>query len=214
MLRLRLFSKNTEIKKIEADTFKEYGTINNMEFNVTKNKKEGKKAFLNLETIGSVQIPDRNSDSNISLSITKKLIIEDNNIKILIEGEFFDDLDLSNLEKILSNLSLGIDIPFFFNGDPNHFKWTSNTSKIREENNEFLDSYKYLGKDFEAYDQTYDLKYKLNIDTSRPTTIIKFPIIAHVYTENGYKRMFQGMNILPIFDLDKSFQIEINLKIQ
>jgi len=43
--------------------------------------------------------------------------------------------------------------------------------------------------------------------------IHKFPIIAYAFTDEGYKHIYQGMNILPRFKLDKSFEINIQLKI-
>ena len=44
-------------------------------------------------------------------------------------------------------------------------------------------------------------------------SINKFPIIAYVYTDEGYKKIYQGINITPVFKLKKNFEIQIQFKI-
>ena len=44
--------------------------------------------------------------------------------------------------------------------------------------------------------------------------INKFPIIAYVYTDEGYKSIYQGINLGPLFKLDKDFVINLKLKIE
>jgi hypothetical protein len=72
----------------------------------------------------------------------------------------------------------------------------------------------YIGTFFKAYDKTYNLGYEISINSDLKCKIIEFPINSYVYTENGYKMMFQGINVIPIFNLDKKFKVDINIKIQ
>jgi len=43
--------------------------------------------------------------------------------------------------------------------------------------------------------------------------INKFPIIAYAYTEEGYKEIYQGINLIPIFKLNKKLEIHLKFTI-
>ena len=47
--------------------------------------------------------------------------------------------------------------------------------------------------------------------TSNEIKVYKFPIFAFIYTDEGYKRIHQGINITPRFKLDKTFELNIEL---
>ena len=119
------------------------------------------------------------------------------------------------LKKIIKNLNIAIDIPFFFNGDPNKFQWESNQVKFKNElEKDILEPFQYEGVHFKAYDETYDLNFELSISGDLTSSKInKFPIIAYAYTEEGYKKIYQGINITPVFKLEKNVEIHLKLKI-
>ena len=42
--------------------------------------------------------------------------------------------------------------------------------------------------------------------------IYKFPIIAYVYTEEGYKKIYQGINVTPLLKCEKSVEFHLKIK--
>lgn len=216
MLRLRIFSKNSKLDELESNAYKEFGNFIDASFRVIKNEKIGKKAHLIFENNGFIKLPNPGLTLNIKCHIIKELTIEENRINIIIKGGFHNDIPPNILKRIVDSLNLGCDIPFFFNGDPNKFKWISEKNELGQTKEESLiKSSEHTGNCFKAYDETYDLEYKINFqgNGSSETKILKFPLNTYIYTENGYKSMFQGINLIPIFNLNKSFKSEINIKI-
>ena len=159
-------------------------------------------------------IKDPNSDEIIPCLITKSIIVEKNSILITINGNFKRLPEKEEmLKNILENIDIAVDIPFFFNGDTNKFTWESTgLDLIDKKENVLLDPYQYIGDNFKAYDETYDLNFEIlaSCDTGK-IKIIKFPIIAYVHTDEGYKSIYQGINIVPQFKLDKTFEIQSNV---
>ncbi|GAH07370.1 unnamed protein product, partial [marine sediment metagenome] len=43
--------------------------------------------------------------------------------------------------------------------------------------------------------------------------IYKFPIIAYAFTDEGYKKIYQGINVLPCFKLKKEFEFHLTSSI-
>ena len=115
---------------------------------------------------------------------------------------------------ILLFLNVGIDIPFFFNGDTNKFQWESNQLELDgEKERDLLEPFQYKGTHFKAYDESYDLSVEFDISSDLDSVkIYKFPIIAYVYTEEGYKKIYQGINVTPLFKLEKSFEFHLKIK--
>ena len=102
---------------------------------------------------------------------------------------------------------------FFFNGDPNKFKWESAYVQfVGDEVKDLLSPFQYVGENFKAYDDTYDLNFEVlfSSDTGK-IKINKFPIIAYAYTDEGYKKIYQGITLIPQFKLNKTFELNIEL---
>ncbi|MBD3195145.1 MAG: DUF1926 domain-containing protein [Candidatus Lokiarchaeota archaeon] len=123
-----------------------------------------------------------------------------------------DSVDQALINRLSENVMIGIDFPFFFNGDPKDFVWNSNDIENPECNKEILISdYEYSGSHFKAIDKTYDISYELEINTPKTSKIIKFPLITYTYADEGYKDIYQGINIVPIFKIKSDFKIDINV---
>jgi hypothetical protein len=82
-----------------------------------------------------------------------------------------------------------------------------------DKENTLLEPFEYTGSLFKAYDSTYDLNFEViissNVDSIK---IVKFPLVAFVYTDEGYKEIYQGINVTPVLKVDKS--LEFHLKFQ
>jgi len=218
MLRVRFFDGDATLEQIEQDNYDEFGTFIDSEYKITRNEKDGKSAILALECVGKIK--DTDSEEAFPYTIKKEIIVEDNKIKIIVKGNLDKIAGKEELNvKILDKLNLGIDIPFFFNGDPNKFTWESNQVLFaNDNNNELLASFEYEGHHFKAYDESYDIFFEFEIFTNSKSDleaikIGKFPIIAYVYTDEGYKKIFQGINVIPQFKLSKNFEYHIELKV-
>jgi len=218
MLRVRFYHNDETFKAIEADQYKEYGSFVEGEFSVIKNEKNGNSAVIDLEQKGSVIVPGTNE--SYPCSIIKKINVEENQIKIMIKSKFEKLPEKKDLvQKILTNLNLGIDLPFFFNGDTNNFQWESNQLLfLKDSKNELLKPFQYTGCHFKAQDLSYNLnlEYSMQCETKADTELIeiqKFPIVAYAFTDEGYKTIYQGINVMPQFKLRKEMEIEIVIKI-
>ena len=212
MLRMRFIHDDVSLEEIEADTYYEFGDFVDGNFTIKRSAKEGQTAIIEMEKLGSIK--DLETDDRVSCTINKNILIEENKILIQIKGKFEQEKE-DALDRILKNIYVAIDVPFFFNGDTTKFTWECGgfmSDKIKEEG--ILDPIEYQGSDFKAYDDTYDLKFEIMLSsTSEEINIYKFPIIAFVHTDEGYKRIYQGINVTPRFKLNKSFEIELQIKI-
>ena len=218
MFRLRFFHKDASLKLLEADQYKEYGSFIDGEFNVIRSEKDGASAVVELEMIGIVKNP--NSNDNYPCKIIKKISIEDSQIILSMKCKFEQIFGKEVLLKeILDTLQLGIDLPFFFNGDTNKFQWESNQVDVLDEKlNHILKPFEFAGQYFKAYDESYDLNIEFSfIDPSMTNNdsikIYKFPIIAYAFTDEGYKKIYQGINLLPRFKLKNDFEFITKIKI-
>ncbi|MHA2473718.1 MAG: hypothetical protein ACXAES_10830 [Promethearchaeota archaeon] len=144
------------------------------------------------------------------------IYVEDNEIEIRTRVSF-EDLQENEeiLRRITNNLKLVVDIPFFFNGDPNKFQLKYN--KTESEQIDIVDPlslFHYEGINFNAYDETYDLSMIYALDSAQnPTKFVGFPLIANAYTDEGYKKIYQGVNISILFDIDESLEFHLKLTI-
>ncbi|MFX1390806.1 MAG: alpha-amylase/4-alpha-glucanotransferase domain-containing protein [Promethearchaeota archaeon] len=214
LFRIRILHDDVTVKQLHADGYYEFGDFVNNNFRVTSSEKEGKIAVIEMERIGTIKDP--NSDEKYPLRITKDINVEDNEIKAVLRISFNEIPKKKEiLKNIIKELNLGIDIPFFFNGDPNKFEWAGIQDEFKENNNaDLLTTFQYTGTKFKAYDQSYDLKFEVEIlNRENSAKIYKFPIIAYAYTEEGYKEIYQGINITPIFKLKKNLEIHLEIKI-
>ena len=123
------------------------------------------------------------------------------------------------LKEVLDTLYLGIDIPFFFNGNPDKFHWESNQVYFLDKKlNHLLKPFEFVGQHFKAYDESYDLNLEFSFnDQSKTKTdsikIYKFPIMAYAFTDEGYNKIYQGINLLPRFKLKNDFEFNMKIKI-
>ena len=84
---------------------------------------------------------------------------------------------------------------------------------ITDRDNDLLEPYWFIGDNFRAYDETYDLSFEILASCNTgDIKFNKFPIIAYVFTDEGYKKIYQGINVIPRFKLDKIFEIQLQLK--
>jgi len=218
MLRLRFFQKETSFKMLETDQYKEFGSFVDGVFNVVRNEKDGTTAILELEKIGNVNVPTSNED--YPCSILKKIKVEENQITITIRCKFDNILGKEDsLKEILNSLYLGIDLPFFFNGEPSKFQWETNQSNHLERDlNQLLEQSEFTSHNFKAHDASYNLNLEFSFtNQSKPNAnsikMYKFPIIAYAFTDEGYKKIYQGINLLPRFKLEKEFEFSLTIDI-
>ena len=213
MLRLRFLHDDVTFEQLQSDKYYEFGDFADKGFKVTSSEKEGRKAILEMERIGSVKDPD--SDYRNPVRITKDIYVEDNDIEIIIRVNFEENPDKEEvLKKIINQLNLAIDLPFFFNGDMNKFQWESKQRElINGDEQNLLKPFQYKGTHFKAYDESYDVSLEFEISyNSNSIKIYNFPIIAYAYTEEGYQKIYQGINITPIFKFEKSFAFHLKIK--
>jgi len=214
MLRLRFFHDDVSPQEIESNQYYEFGDFINANFKIIKNEKNGLNATVEMEKDGTIK--NVNSDERIHCLISKSIFVENNTILIKITGNFRDQsLNEEILNKLFKEIHIGIDVPFFFNGDPNKFVWeSSGLDLITDRDKNLLEPYWFIGDDFRAYDETYDLSIEILASCNTgDIKINKFPIIAYVFTDEGYKKIYQGINVIPQFKLDKTFEIQLKLKI-
>ncbi|MFX0186237.1 MAG: alpha-amylase/4-alpha-glucanotransferase domain-containing protein [Candidatus Hodarchaeota archaeon] len=215
MLRLRFLHENVTLKQIQEDTYYEFGDFVEGDFKVTKNEKYGTSAIIELKKVGSIKDPY--SNERITCEMSKNIDIEANTILITIDGRFKEIPGKEEiLKNIIENICIIADIPFFFNGDTKKFQWESVEVEFKDEKEkDLMEPFQYKGSDFKAYDETYDLNFELLLSSNTDlVNINKFPISAYVYTDMGYKSIYQGINVAPLFKLDKNFKINLKLKIE
>ncbi len=213
LLRLRILHNDVTLEQIKADQFYEFGDFVDENFNVTSSEKEGKIAIIEMEKIGSIKDPDSNERHPVR--ITKDIYAEENEIEVILRINFEEIPENEKIiDRIIRYLNIAVDIPFFFNGDPNKFHWESKQVDFKDkENTKLLEPFQYMGSHFKAYDETYDLNFEIDISSkSDSIKITKFPIITYTYTDEGYKEIYQGINITPVIKLEK--HLEFHLKIQ
>ncbi len=214
MLRLRFFHDDVSPQEIESNQYYEFGDFINGNFRIIKNEKNGLNATLEMEQEGTIK--NVNSDERLYCQISKSIFVENNTILIKITGNFRDQsLNEEKLNKIFKEIHIGVDIPFFFNGDPNKFIWeSSGLDLLTDRDKNLLEPYWFIGDNFRAYDETYDLSIEILASCNTgDIKINKFPIIAYVFTDEGYKKIYQGINVIPQFKLDKTFEIQLKLMI-
>ncbi|MFX1323600.1 MAG: alpha-amylase/4-alpha-glucanotransferase domain-containing protein [Promethearchaeota archaeon] len=214
MFRIRFINDDATLEQLRTDTYYEFGDFVNGEYRVTSSEKEGNIAILEMEKIGSVK--DIDSNERNPVRITKDIYVEGEEIEVKVRINFEENSSKEEkLKKILKNLNVGMDLPFFFNGDTNKFQWESNQLDLRENNSiDLLDPSQYEGTHFKAYDESYDLNIEFEIVSDLDVVKIhKFPIIAYAYTEEGYKEIYQGINVTPLFKVEKSSEFHLKIKI-
>ena len=212
MLRIRIFSEITPLRKLFEDDYQEYGDFIDGEFSVVRNEKDDYRASLELEREGIITISS--DQPSISCNISKEIIVKENAIELNLTGNL-NDIKGGLKKEIIDKLKIAVDFPFFFNGNQKNFTWDSPDLDLTEEKKkDLLGTFEYKGSKFHAKDGDYDLKFQIqNKSEIEESTFIKFPIIAYAYTDEGYKEIYQGINVLTCFNLKKSFSLNFQLKI-
>jgi len=193
LLRLRFLHDDVTLEQLQADQYYEFGDFVDENFKVTSSEKEGKIAIIEMEKIGSLKDPD--TDERTPVRITKDIYVEEREIEVIVRINFDENPENEkNLNRIIKNLNIAIDIPFFFNGDTKKFQWESKQIDLNGDKN--------------------TLSFEIDISSKEDSIKInKFPIIAYVYTDEGYKEIYQGINITPLIKLDKNLEFHLRLKI-
>ncbi|MEE9378605.1 MAG: alpha-amylase/4-alpha-glucanotransferase domain-containing protein [Candidatus Lokiarchaeia archaeon] len=214
LLRLRFLHNDVTLEQLQADQYYEFGDFVDENFKVTSSEKEGKIAIIEMEKIGSIKDPD--TDERNPVRITKDIYIEEREIEVIVRINFEKIHEKEKiLTRIIKNLNIAIDIPFFFNGDTTKFQWESKQIDLKnDEETELLEPFQFIGSHFKAYDETYDLSFEIDISSNEDSIKINtFPIIAYAYTDEGYQEIYQGINITPLIKLDKNLEFHLRLKI-
>ncbi len=213
LFRLRFMHNEVSLEDIASDNYYEFSDFINEEYVITKNEKSDNKAIILLSKEGNLK--DSKSNKDIKCKIIKEIIVQNNVISINVMGTLLNGPNKKDsIQKMCKYLNIGIDIPFFFNGDPKEFKWESNQvddNKIAS--NRFIDNFQYKGNHFKAYDKTYDFSLEINVDSDLEPHIAKFPIVTNTYTDEGFQYIFQGINTILMFKLRENFTINLELKI-
>jgi alpha-amylase len=214
MLRIRFLNENTSLTQLQTDKYFEWGDFADGRFKIIKNEKDGLAATIILENEGNLKV--QQTDEIIPCKISNTIMVENNKILIRINGSFENSIiDEEILDSIFNNYAIAVDFPFFFNGDPNKFTWQYDLMDFNnEKEKDLMEPFQYYGENFKAYDETYDLNLELlfSCNTGK-IKINKFPIIAYVFTDQGYKKIYQGINVTPQFKFDKTFEFNIELHI-
>jgi 4-alpha-glucanotransferase len=217
MLRTRIF-KDIQLNELYNDKYEEFGDLINGEYEIKKTEKSDTSALLDLSFNGLVRDPQ--SEEKVPLVFEKIIELRNNEIKIIIKGAFKKIPNKETvLKRILEDLYLGIDFPFFFNGNPDNFSWESYQVLFKEDTkNSLIDTFEYPGIHFKAIDGDYNLSIEFQIGNESKKELdavkfFKFPLIAYTFTDEGYKQIYQGVNMLSRFKLKRNFEYKINLKI-
>ena len=218
MLRARFFNQDVTLNQLERDQYVELGNFVDGNFKIVRNEKDGQTAMINLEFNGAVKDPE--SGEIIPCKLTKEIVVLESQIDITIQGEFVKVPEKEEiLKRIIETVSMGIDLPFFFNGDPKKFQWKSNQVLFLDDvKNSLIEPFEFMGYHLQAYDETYDLHLEFQISNEskidkETIKIRKFPIIAFAFTDEGYKEIYQGITIIPSFKLKKEFKYHITISI-
>jgi hypothetical protein len=218
MLRLRFFHKETSFTSIETDQYREHGSFIESEFNVVRNEKEKSSAVLELENDGMVRVPS--SEEIYPCRIQKIIKIVDSRITMQIRGKFNEIPGReASLNKILDNLAIGVDFPFFFNGEPSKFQWETDQLNLQDnEKNPLVMPLEFAANKIKMHDNSYELKLDFTFQNNSrsettPIKIFKFPIITYAFTDEGYKNIYQGINLLSHFKPSKEFEFNAILDI-
>jgi alpha-amylase len=214
MLRLRFLHNDVSVEQLQSDRYYEFGDFTEGGFSVTSNEKDGRVAVLEMEKMGTVK--DTSSDERIPARITKDIYVEDYEIDIRIRVSLEDVPGKEEiLRRIVNNLKLAIDLPFFFNGDPSKFQLKYNKTKSEQKDvSDPLSLFQYEGINFKAFDEAYDLNIEFAIESSQDSAkFVGFPLIANAYTDEGYKQIYQGINVSALFEIDRSFEFHLKMKV-
>lgn len=153
------------------------------------------------------------SNDKIPVSIQKTLLVGSNDSKVNIEYEF-ELIDTSKRSK-MTEFDILIELPFIFSGDPNKFQCRADGDEVP-----FFDYAEFKSTSLEFIDPLYG--QKINISLGSPDnsadkklkSIFKHQITCHARTNNGYKDIYEGMNVCVRYNLADILDEKITFKIQ
>lgn len=158
-----------------------------------------------LERLGSVKI----EAGSIPLKVKKTLSVDPTSTviniaySVQVRGE-------KSPEK-LKDVDFIVELPFMFSGDPDKFKCIIDGDSVPFFEKKLLKCSKALFKD-PHYGQKYEIELKGPTDSP---VLYKHQITCHARTNNGYKDIYEGMNICLRYKLSeiigKSMRFAINL---
>jgi len=210
MFRIRIFNVETTLEQLISDKYQEMGSFVNQSFGILKMEKDLEAAIVELK--GSGSIIDKQENSLIECSVMKKITLSEKSIELNVKCE----LNSSQSGKQLNSYYMGIDLPFFFNGNPDDFSWhCEDINENLKENSQLIDPLSFQCSKIKVFDKTYDLKLEMEFSSKiKPDKILKFPIIAYAFTDEGYKQIFEGINIIPCFKMRDKLDVSIKLIIE
>ena len=178
-------------------------------------KEQGKLIRVPLCLIKLIQLNLSNHELVVSYYMNRNIPKNLSDEHTLIKIEDFQ-IPQDELNKLLQNLCLTIDIPLMLSGDENKFQ-----SFIDNNQNDFFSSIETKFKQIKFLDPMYNQSFMIEIennDENKNTFLsaFKYPIFCYAQTENGYKNIYQGINValrLNLLELiNSNYGFEFKLK--
>jgi len=103
MLRLRFLHDDISFEQLQSDEYYEFGDFVNGNFKVSRSEIDGKRATLEMSMIGGIK--DTESDEKIQCTISKQILVVDDEIEIFVNGTLEEGSGNEDvLRRILKNL--------------------------------------------------------------------------------------------------------------
>ncbi|GAJ07639.1 unnamed protein product, partial [marine sediment metagenome] len=174
-------------------------------------------AIVKLKYSGSITEPE--SGQKLEFDLIKIIKLQSGSNKFNVSFNLQPSIENNNpeiLNEILNDLRIGIEVPFFFNGDPKQFKYTFNEDKLKilknDSNTDFTKVKPFQKCNFfSAYDQTYDLTFSIKVlRNAQNANMGKYSIKTFSRTITGYQKIFQGLNLIVTNSL-VDFELEFSV---
>lgn len=217
MLRILVFDKKTTVKEIGNNKYQELGEFVTNNFEIFESEIMDDFAIVKLRS--SAYIKDPESGQKVRFDIMKTINLKSGAKQFIVSFNIKHSSEGTNqeiLEKLQNDIRIGIEIPFFFNGDPSLFKYTFNEMELSDlpnsENKDFLNVRPFeKGTFFAAYDKTYDLTFTVKMmQKNEKTQLGKHSIKTFSRTNTGYQKIFQGLNLIVVNSLD-DFELQFSI---
>lgn len=218
MLRTLIFHKDTSIKEIGRNSYHELGDFISGNYEILETKIIKDIAIVKLKYSGLVL--EQNSVQKIRFNIIKTIKLQCGSKKFSVSFQIqpFGKSSSSEItDKILNNTRIGIEIPFFFNGDSNQFKYTFNEAKLKNLKDDSKIGFSKVspfreGNFFGAYDPTNDLTFSIKVlGNVENANLGKFSIKTFSRTNQGYQKIFQGLNLI-VSNSFNDFSLEFSIR--
>ena len=217
MLRTMIFHKDTTVKELGRNSYKELGDFILGNYEILEKTINDDIAIVKLKYSGSITEPE--SGQKLEFDLVKIIKLQSGSNKFNISFNLQPSIENNNpeiLNEILNDLRIGIEVPFFFNGDPKQFKYTFNEDKLKilknDSNTDFTKVKPFQKCNlFSAYDQTYDLTFSIKVlRNAQNANMGKYSIKTFSRTITGYQKIFQGLNLIVTNSL-VDFELEFSV---